>query len=290
VIPSSRDITPDGLSGLVKNWTFAPSAPGIVARLARLKSVVVGLRGAPAVVPLTRLQARRKWNGYFIYAPDGQLGTAHRYTLRALRALEGGLLVICATPHPRDVPADLARACDALYWKDLSGYDFSAYSLAMREVAVRSPGADLLLLNDSVLGPFGDLSAILAQAPWQLTGFTAWSAFENHLQSYAFLARDVTASTLHHLRSVLPSHLAFNHFQQVVNCQETRLARVAARTITVGALWFEPGAADPSLARAVALLRDGFPFLKRSLVAGKLADRADQELVRQLLQERGHPV
>ena len=140
--------------------------------------------------------------------------------------------------------------------KGLSGYDFSAYAVALREVATRSPGADLLLINDSVLGPFVDLDTLLEEAPWDLTGFTAYSLFENHVQSYALYFRNVTSPLLRSLRTVIPHRFAFNHHRRVVRCQETRMARVAARTMSVGALWYSEDSdlGDPSLASAVPLL------------------------------------
>ena len=281
----------DTLTGLIRNWSFIRSSPTLVARLARIKTAATGFRAAPPSQVLRTLVRRDRWNGYFLYLPDGRLTSGHRHTLSRLRTLHGGLFVVCAAPEPAMVPPELLAVCDAAIWKGTSGYDFSAYSLAMREVARSSPGADLLLMNDSVLGPFGDIDSVLRTAPWRVTGFTAWSAFENHVQSYALHFRDVTPDLISALRSVLLERTAFNRFQDVVNWQESRLARVASQAMTVGALWFEPRfeAGDPSLVRAASLLRAGFPFLKRSLVGGKLAHRADQETLLRLLDERGHP-
>lgn len=281
----------DSLAGLIHNWSFTRSIPAPAARLARLKTVTTGLRAAPPNQVLRRLERRDRWNVYFLYLPDGRLSSGHRHTLSRLRTLQGGLFVVCATPEPAMVPPEILDVCDAAIWKGTSGFDFSAYSLAMREVARLSPGADVFLTNDSVLGPFGDIDSVLRTAPWQVTGFTAWSAFENHVQSYALFVRDVTPDLVRGLRTVLLARTAFNRFQDVVNWQESRLARVASHMMTVGALWFEPrfDAGDPSLVRAASLLRVGFPFLKRSLVGGKLAHRADQETLHRLLDERGHP-
>lgn len=279
------------LIGLVHNWSYVSSRPSMMSRLARVKTVAIGLRPAPPSHVVRPVTARERWNVYFLYLPDGQLTASHRFTLSRLRALRGGLLVVCATREPGMVPGPVLDVCDAAIWKGLSGYDFSAYSLAMRAVAASSPGADVFLMNDSVLGPFGDLERVLGAAPWQITGFTAWSAFEHHVQSYALFFSDVTPRLVRELRSVLRPRTAFNRFQDVVNWQESRLAHLASRTRRVGSFWFEPRfeAGDPSVVRAVPLLREGFPFLKRSLVGGKLTHRADQDTLRRLLDERGHP-
>jgi hypothetical protein len=283
---------PVALDGLVCKWTFTASHPTLLARAARARTLLTGLHRSPAAAALRPLTVRSRWNSYCMFLPDGQLTPAHRFTLARLRAMSGGLLAICATSTRDRVPRELLDTCDAVYWKAEHGYDFSAFGLALRTVAEASPGAELLLLNDSVLGPFVSLDDALRDASWDLTGLTAWSAFEHHIQSYAVRFRHVTPELVRGLRTVVPRRLAFDHFQDVVNWQETRLARVASRFITAGALWFEPrdGAGDPSLERAIPLLQAGFPFLKRSLYGGKLAHRFDQQQLRRLLEDRGHPV
>lgn len=279
------------LSELVPEWTFVGSRPTMVVRLARVKSLLTGLRRAPQAAVVRTVTPRERWTAYFLYAADGQLTPAHRYTLERLRALSRGLLVVCAAPSPAMIPSHVLDLADAVVWKGLDGYDFSAYGLALREVAARSPGSDLFVMNDSVLGPFVDLTPVLDRRTWVFTGFTAWSAFEPHVQSYAWHVRNVGPHTVRALRTVLPAHAAFNRFQDVVNCQETRLGRVAAGAMSVGALWYAPRqeSGDPSLRYALPLVRAGFPFLKRSLAGGKLVERADQQVVRRLLDERGHP-
>jgi lipopolysaccharide biosynthesis protein len=237
---------------------------------------------------LRPLTAAPRWTCYFLYLPDGLLTDAHLYTLERLRAGTGRLLALCASPSPEQVPAALADLADALIWKGLSGYDFSAYALALRAVAEQSPGADLFIMNDSVLGPFADVEAQLAAAPWALTGFTAAATFENHIQSYAFNLRGVTDETVRALAAIMPEGRACDRYRDVVNLQETRFARVAARCMSVGALWYAE-AGDPSLAAAQQLLDDGFPFLKRSLL-GRYAHFQDEAALRTFLAARGHPL
>lgn len=240
---------------------------------------------------LKPVELRTRWSAYFAYLPNGELTAGHLFTLEQLRRLEGGLLVICATPRPTDVPAELKRMADALYWKGLSGYDFSAYSIALRAIAARSPGADVFVMNDSVLGPLVDPAPMLDRAPWDLTGFTASSAIENHLQSYAFLLRGVTGERIAAFGSALPERIAFDRFRDVVNLQETRFARLAARRMSVGAFWYADAgrAGDPSLAAAASLLDAGLPFLKKSLL-GHYAAFQDEAGLRARLAAFGHPL
>lgn len=277
---------------LSRDWSFVASKPSLVCRLVRMRSVVMGLRSAPPSKALRELTARTRWNAYFCYLPDGVLTPAHRFTLSRLKSTAGGLLVVCAAPRPEEVPREIFDYADAVYWKGMSGYDFSAFSVILDAISARSPGADTLVLNDSVLGPFGDIDVLLAAARWRLTGFTASSAFENHIQSYAWYLRQVEPALVRSLRSVFPPNCAFNHFQDVVNFQETRFARVASRSMSVGALWYgdSSAAGDISIRHALPLLDAGFPFLKKSLFGGKLEHLYDQAVLRERLRGLGHPV
>jgi len=284
--PPAAD-TPARAPGPTRLWTFVPSRPPFIGRLSRAKSALTGWGPPPLHQVLRPPDPATRWNCYFLYLPSGQLTPAHLYTLDRLRALPGKLLAICATPQPASVPAALADA-DALIWKGLSGYDFSAYALALRAIASGSPGADLFVMNDSVLGPFADLDRLFASAPWALTGFTASAMFENHIQSYAFLLRGVTGETVRALDQVMPAHRACDRYRDVVNLQETRFARFAARRMSVGALWHANDGSDPSLDAAAWLLGQGFPFLKRSLL-GRYARLQDEAALTAFLVAQDHP-
>jgi len=278
------------LGGFVRDWTYRPSGISLLTRLARLRALALGAGQFPAHSTMRPVTPKARWTCYFAYVPDGRLTAAHEFTLARLRALDAGLLVVCAAASPQDVPAAILDQADAVCWKALSGYDFSGYSVGLREVAKRSAHADVLVLNDSVLGPFGDLHAHFANAPWDLTGLTASAMVENHIQSYCFQIRDVTPVTLRQLRSVLPDRIAFNRGPDVVAFQETRMARVAAATMSVGALLYaDETIGDPSLQAPIPLLQAGFPFLKLGLFT-KAAKFADAETLCNLLDERGHPL
>ena len=256
--------------GLVHDWQFEPSRADPWFRRERIKDFLFRLRPAPRSRVLRAATAHDRWLIYFAYLPDGRLTPAHRFTLARLGELSMELLVICATPDADDVPQELSGLCDALIWKGLSGFDFSAYAVGLRHLAQRSKGCDAFVLNDSVLGPFTDLGAFMDRAKWDLSGLSGSRNDENHIQSYAFILRGVTRMRLLRLATIFPPGGAFNDFAAVVRTQETRFAHVAARHMSVGAFWFaawHPENPDPTLFTADVLLDQGFPFIKKSALA-----------------------
>lgn len=268
---------------LMRDWTFVPSGASRYFRRQRIKDLLQNLRRAPPTRVLQQATPEPEWILYFIFLPDGQLSPHHRFTLSRLKRSGMKLLIVCATAQPSDVPAEVHAYADALIWKGLSGFDFSAYAAGLWHLATASPGANILVLNDSVLGPFADLKPFMDRALWDLTGFTASRYEENHIQSYAFILRHVTRWRLLSLSTVLPKWLAFDRFDEVVRSQETRFARVASRHLSVGAFWFASDDAneDPTLFTPGELLDDGYPFIKRSAL-GKYRAVLDPDIVKDL--------
>ena len=279
------------ISGLVQDWDFQPSRVARWERRAALESFVRSAHRRPAWAEIKALTQKRCWIVYFMYAPDGTITPSQQFTLSRLKDLAQPVLIVCSCPDRNRIPDGLSRYCDALLWKDLPGYDFSAYTLALRQISRKSPGADVLVMNDSVFGPFTDLRQILCEDRWDLTGFTASSQLTNHIQSYAFRLRDVSPQRMTRLSSVFFPFFALSDSRVVVHVQEIRLARVAARSMKVGAYWFGDAkdVIDPSLVRPAELLDAGFPFLKRSLL-GKHKRFIDRDLVIARLEQNGHPI
>jgi lipopolysaccharide biosynthesis protein len=279
------------IPGLVRNWTFEPSPVRWSDRFRTVNRVLRHGRRMPASAVLKPASPNARWVTYFAYVPDGELTPSQRFTLQSLKAMALPVLVVCACPRNAAVLQVLRKLCDALLWKDLPGYDFSAYRLALSHIAAVSPGADVLVMNDSVYGPFTDLRKVFDTAAWALTGFTASNQRAPHIQSYAFLLRDVRWATMARLATVLLPGVAFHQYRHVIDLQETRFARVAARSMSVGALWFGDmrTVGDPTLARPMELLDSGFPFLKRSLL-GKHQGAIERDVVLARLQALGHPL
>ncbi len=266
--------------GFVARWTFTPSTPGLKVQRHRLRA---RLRRKPfpkhhAVTPIRA--PRDVWVAQFVYAPKGVLSGSQRVTLRRLKDLGLPLLVVCAAPTPQEIPAEVAACADALHWKEPRGYDFSAYTVALHEVAQRSTGATVFVSNDSVFGPITDVRPLIHGAPWDLTGLTAHHGEENHVQSYAFVLKGVDPARLGALSAVFTTHWAHDWCGHVIASQEVPLARLASRSMTVGAYIYAgpPLPADPMLTRAFDLVAAGHPYLKKSLI-GKMASFQDPERV-----------
>lgn len=275
------------------DWTFSAQSPHW-RRRAWVAAAYLGRSGPMPAMRVLRepTPAVEGWCGYFIYAPDGRLQPHHHYTLAKLRSMRRRLAVVIATDRPEQVPLPALHEVDALVWKALPGYDWSAYALLIRLIARFSAGSPLLLLNDSVLGPFSDLQALMPRLQrWSLAGLTSTNQVENHLQSYCLHLSGVDLQTVHSLRPLFPAGRCLNNRLDVVLCQETRWARLASATMSVGSLLHvhSQGKADLTLQQPLTLLQRGLPFIKRSLLRA-LADGALKQALLATLLAHGHPL
>ena len=226
------------------------------------------------------------WSVVFLYAPDGTLDAGQHFTLQRLAQLPRKLLVVLAAPDPAvadTIPVD----ADAVLWKALPGYDMAGFAIALHHLADRSPGADVFVMNDSVFGPLAPLEPLLERARWRLTGLLGSAEIENHVQSFAFHLRDVTPALLDALDPLFSRAFAYAAFEPTTLLKEVPLTRRVARIGDAGALWFSPEG-NASILQPFALLDDGFPFLKRSLI-GKYGHLANREDVLDALARSGHP-
>ncbi len=264
---------------MLSTWRYVSTRPPILIKAWRARHLTA-LRRAPRSVILTPITPAPRWTLFFAFCPDGKASDDQRETMALLRRLGRPICLVCASLDTAMIPPALAAHADAMIWKATDGWDFSAYALGLHAIAAGSAGADVLVMNDSIAGPFGDFAAMIDDAPWELTGFTASGIAEDHVQTYAFHLAAVTPTRLAALRTVLLPRWSFATFSGVVAWQETRLARVAARTMTVGAYWYDAG--DPAINQPFALADAGFPFVKQSL-SGKFAECYDMRAVADLL-------
>jgi lipopolysaccharide biosynthesis protein len=271
-----------------RHWTFEASEVEVPRRRKVLRALLRRAVPRPQSVVVKAAQPNARWALYFIYAPEGQLLPVHRFTLARLRDEGFAILAVCAGTARADVPQGIATYADAICWKAPGGYDFSAYAIGLELLARHSPGANVLVLNDSVLGPFHALRRYVDRVEWNFTGFTASGVIENHVQSYAFVVADVTPAKVRRMWPVLFPYLAFDGRADVIFCQETRLARIVSRQMSTGSLWYYP-AGDLTLLAPLELLDEDFPFVKRSLLTDRYPVTDRPRLVERLAR-LGHPL
>lgn len=276
------------IEGLQANWSFTPGRHPLWHRLRN--SRIFYSEPAPAFEVITAPVPRDRWVAAFIFAPAGSVNAAQLFTLRRLRDLGTPLFVVYASPT-KEIPAEILACSDALCWKSLRGYDFSAYTIALRLIARHSPHANVFIMNDSMFGPFSDFRPVMDNAPWEFTGFTASGLCGNHVQSYAFMMRDVTLERMDALSRVFNEHRATNREPSVIFNQELKMADIASRTMSVGACWYGDGKLvdDPCLRKPFELIAAGFPFMKKSLL-GKRSFLQPRDRSLAQLQTLGHPL
>ena len=276
--------------GVHVEWDYTPSRPGWDMVLRRWRARA-GRGAGPAWKAVVPVVSSKRWLVYFVYSANGQLTASHRFTLDRLSREDASLMVICACPENSPVLDDLKLVCNAVYWKAENGWDFSAYAVALSELARLSSGADVLVMNDSVLGPFRPLVPFLKKAPWRLTGFTGNADVENHLQSYAFIIKSIDVDLMQALSPVISTEWSYDSAGPVILLQETRLASVAHRHVSVGSYFFTDGSRyeDLCLNCPEQLLEAGFPLLKRSLFGKFAGSFQDPTAMHSLIQKLNHP-
>lgn len=278
------------IPGTRTHWTYQPSFPRFETLRRRIPARWTRRAFPPSKVVVAP-SGIGPWILYFMFLPQGSLTAAHRFTLDRLKREASRLMIVCACPDGHPVLAELSDLCDGLCWKGLEGYDFSGYSVGLHTLASCCPGSDVFVLNDSMLGPFAPLTPFIEQAPWRLTGLSANALEENHLQSFALIIRQLDAQFLRDVAPAISIDWCYSGAMPVILMQETRLARVASRSMSVGAFWYTDGSRykDLTLFCPDLLVEAGFPLIKRSLF-GKFAG-VFQPLtsVQALLERVGHP-
>jgi hypothetical protein len=153
------------------------------------------------------------------------------------------------------------------------GYDFGSWSVALQAIPEIELADEVLLLNDSLIGPFGKLGNILNkmnESPYSVTGLTDSIEIDYHIQSYMMHFKDGSLGETvfrNFWRNV--KHEASK--DEVIRNYEIGLSRLALQNgIYIGAVFpfnLTPnrwGASSQS--NLNALLNQGFPFVKAGLL------------------------
>jgi lipopolysaccharide biosynthesis protein len=166
-------------------------------------SVADFVRAAVGHLRRLRTAVRKTWPGAdpragstreAVYVHYDRQGVVHDYVIHQLRELvDAGFRVTFATNAPRfkqSIVAEIAPYCRQILWRRNVGHDFGAYKDGIAAVGDLSRISCLLLMNDSVYGPFRPLKDMLAAIDPEVTDFwgvtDSWE-YNYHIQTYFIL-------------------------------------------------------------------------------------------------------
>jgi lipopolysaccharide biosynthesis protein len=145
--------------------------------------------GSPSTATSDRVAVLAHW------ARDPVVTRSVGALVRSLQ--EDGYVVVvsstCGSPDALGWPDDIDRTRLVVIRRPNSGYDFGSWSIALDLVPRINAAPRVLLLNDSMAGPFDRIDHLLAdfdQRPVDVWGLTDGQQFGRHLQSYFLGFRD----------------------------------------------------------------------------------------------------
>ncbi|WP_340316752.1 glycosyltransferase [Rhizorhabdus argentea] len=214
--------------------------------------------------------------------------------LRSLKAQKLGIFLIAAVDRPVDLPPELIDLADAVMVRRNAGYDFGAWSHALKLYPRLYGAATLYLANDSVFPATGDgrIGAIVdrvRQSNADLVGLTESHEWRWHVQSYllAIKARLLSSRTFH---SFMDDIRLLTRKDHVIRAYEVRLGELAEQSgHEVEILFPSATAINPTLFGWRQLIADGMPLVKLLLLRGEF-EAADISGWREELAQAGFDV
>ena len=214
--------------------------------------------------------------------------------LRALKAQGLGVFLIATVDRAVDIPPDLIDLADAIMVRRNAGYDFGAWSHALK-VYPRLYGArTLYLVNDSVLfatddGRLGAIVDRVRRSSADLIGLTESHEWRWHVQSY-FLAIKPRLLSSRSFHAFMDDLRLLTRKDHVIRAYEIRLGEMAEQSgLDVEILFPSATAINPSLFGWRTLIADGMPLVKLLLLRGEF-ETADIEGWRDTLAQAGFDV
>ena len=161
----------------------------------------------------------------------------------------------------------------AVYRRRNVGYDFGTWSEALRAFPELRRGDEVLLVNDSFLGPFRGLSEVVGDfrnARTPVWGLVSSAQVTWHVQSH-FIGYRQGALELAPLRRFWGEIRVLEDKRDVIDAYELGLSRVLVAagiptTVRYPYQWVTPIGCNVTVEGWSQLLRMGFPFLKRELL------------------------
>jgi lipopolysaccharide biosynthesis protein len=162
-------------------------------------------------------------------------GAIHDYVIHQLRELLAtGFRIVFVSNAPKLPPESIdqiAPFCHTILWRFNLGYDFGAYKDGLKSIENKEDLNAVLLMNDSVYGPFSRLRDLLADIDRSSTdywGITDSWQISFHVQSYfiLFFPNALRSSAFKKFWRRMPY---VNNKGWVIRNGEVKLSRVLAR-------------------------------------------------------------
>lgn len=155
------------------------------------------------------------------------------------------------------------------------GYDFGSWAAALSAFPGVRRAAHVLLVNDSLIGPFSSLTPVLddfASCPTPVWGIAGSLQHRRHFQSFLVGYRD-GALDQPALRTFWSGIRVESRKAKIVRYNEMALSEVLDDEGIAWQTMFEPdpeGPPNPTIEAWDALLEEGFPFVKREAVVAPI--------------------
>lgn len=221
---------------------------------------------------------------YVTYNKEHKVKEYMGYMLKAIRKSVTSLYVVCNYPEIVDGYEYIRPYTDAVFHRENNGYDAGAYKDMLCTLLgwdVVCEYDELILMNDSFLGPFWDLTgyfAMMKDEKWDFWGMTKqpagmlWSLnykFEPHIQSYFLVCSKRVVQSVQ-FRNFWKDYIPPESFEETIVEFEIALSKClensgfASRSLTeIKEIAFEGGGVA-FLEHPFELIKDaGFPFLKK---------------------------
>ncbi len=208
------------------------------------------------------------------YSPDYSLKPHVQYHLAALRASGLSIVYILIANELRDQFVATPPAVSGFIVRKNAGFDFGAWADTFRVLPGLWQAEAIVLVNDSVFGPIGDLPRLvdtIMRQPADFIGLTESVEIARHYQSYFLVLKDHALAN-GDARAFWSNIENYTDKRQVILNYEVMLLRkyeqLGLRCAAMLSWRHAPGEEriSPVHARWRQLLQHGFPYIKVDLL------------------------
>lgn len=169
--------------------------------------------------------------------------------------------------------AEMSRTVDIIYQRPNKGYDFGSWASALERLHYLENSTKVLLINDSIVGPFFDLDQVLSD--FERCNSDVWTAVRSgqyfpHIQTFfwGFNEGVLSAAPIRHFWKSIPATI---DREVIISKCELGISRLLfAEGFSTEAFIDPPDVGldweNPTIFAWRGLIEAGFPFLKRQLL------------------------